>query len=453
MPFRIIRADITRVIADAIVNTANPEPTYAAGTDYAIYTAAGAEKLLAERKKIGRISPGEAAVTPAFNLHAKYIIHTVGPAWIDGDHDEIDTLASCYRNALLLARQLSCASIAFPLISTGIYGFPKDEALTVALDCIREFLDENEMDVTLVVFDKTSFALSSSLSKSIEQFIDENYVAGYRGYAYPDRRERGTQMRSEEMRRRGESLRVGRKSAKDSQERDNSKGVQKEKPRGSKKDKRKELPRDSGDYEKKQKFLNLFTTKPKHSERREAEEIEEDLSFDASYAPSEAEGYAPSEPAASAFLLSSPAPSASLPPVEASSELVSSTSSYDVAGRSLQDLMNNVGETFQQCLLRMIDERGLTDAQVYKKANIDRKLFSKIRCNEYYTPTKRTALSLAIALGLNLDETVDLLGRAGFALSPSSKTDLIVKYCIVNKIYDMFKINSILFHYDQQTFG
>lgn len=423
MPFKIIRDDITRVKADAIVNTANPEPIYAAGTDYAIYNAAGAKELLAERKRIGRIAPGEAAVTLAFRLNAKYIIHTAGPSWIDGDHGEFDTLASCYRKSLLLAQQLGCASIAFPLISTGIYSFPKDEALTIALDCIRDFLDENEMDVTLVVFDKTSFALSSSLTESIEQFIDEKYVAEYKGYAYPDRRERESQMRTEEMRRRSENARGAKKQPKGRQESNSPK---------------------SG---KKPKVRDLFTKKPKHSALLEAEEADEELCFDS------APVLSGSAPAPSAPAGPTSAPSAPAGPIPGPSAPVLSTLSHDVKGRSLQELMNNVGETFQQCLLRMIDERGLTDAQVYKKANIDRKLFSKIRCNAYYTPTKRTALSLAIALGLNLDETVDLLGRAGLALSPSSKTDLIVEYCIVNKIYDMFQINTILFHYDQQTLG
>ena len=176
MPFRIIRNDITKVRADAIVNTANPEPAYGSGTDGAIYRAAGEEKLLAERRKIGRIKTGEAAVTPAFALPAKYIIHTVGPAWLDGNHGEFEELASCYRKSLLLARQLGCESIAFPLISTGVYGFPKDRALQIALEEIEEFLSANEMDVTLVVFDKSSFDLSSSLVAEVGQYIDDHYA-------------------------------------------------------------------------------------------------------------------------------------------------------------------------------------------------------------------------------------------------------------------------------------
>ncbi|MBR3188696.1 MAG: macro domain-containing protein, partial [Lachnospiraceae bacterium] len=177
MPFSIIRNDITRVKADAIVNTANPEPCYASGTDAAIYEAAGADELLDARKKIGKITPGEAAVTSAFRLPAKYIIHTVGPAWIDGDHGEYDILRSCYRKSLLLADQLGCESIAFPLIATGIYGFPKDKALDIALTVIREHLEESDLQVTLVVFGQESFQIASGLVEQVEEYIDENYAA------------------------------------------------------------------------------------------------------------------------------------------------------------------------------------------------------------------------------------------------------------------------------------
>ncbi|MDO5455440.1 MAG: macro domain-containing protein, partial [Eubacteriales bacterium] len=176
MPFRIIRNDITRVRADAIVNTANPKPQYGGGTDAAIYKAAGAEALLAQRKKIGLITPGEAAVTCAFRLPAKYIIHTVGPAWIDGKHGEFEILRSCYRKSLLLADQLGCESIAFPLIATGVYGFPKDKALEIALSVFREHLEDSELNITLVVFGRDSYQIAAGLTQELEEYIDENYV-------------------------------------------------------------------------------------------------------------------------------------------------------------------------------------------------------------------------------------------------------------------------------------
>ena len=176
MPFKIIRDDITRVKADVIVNTANPMPVYGRGTDEAIYNAAGREELLEVRKKIGEMSPGEVAVSEAFSLPARYIIHTCGPQWIDGEHQESDILRSCYRKSLYLAEQLRCESIAFPLISTGSYGFPRSLGLEIALDEIRKFLDKEEMDVILVVYDKQSFALSKALTDRVESYIDDLYV-------------------------------------------------------------------------------------------------------------------------------------------------------------------------------------------------------------------------------------------------------------------------------------
>lgn len=178
MPFQIIRNDITKVKADAIVNTANPEPVFGRGTDSAIYQAAGAQELLKERVKIGRIERGEAKVTPAFNLNAKYIIHTVGPQWIDGKSGELDTLRNCYSNSLKLAAELGCGSVAFPLISAGTYGFPKDEALSIAMSEISAFLmkEDSDMDITLVVYDPTAFRLSKNLFMEIESFIDDEDV-------------------------------------------------------------------------------------------------------------------------------------------------------------------------------------------------------------------------------------------------------------------------------------
>lgn len=176
MPFSIVRNDITRIKADAIVNTANPLPRYASGTDYAIYKAAGEDELLSERKKIGNIEPGEVAVTPAFKLNAKYILHTVGPSWEGGESGEYDILSSCYRKSLDMAYELKCESIAFPLIATGVYGFPKDKALSIAIQAFSEFLLSHDMDIIMVVFDSKAFELSGRILTSVNSFIDENYV-------------------------------------------------------------------------------------------------------------------------------------------------------------------------------------------------------------------------------------------------------------------------------------
>ena len=360
MPFQIIRNDITRIKADAIVNTANPNPVYASGTDRAVYEAAGAENLLAERKKIGPIARGEIAVTEAFQLKAKYIIHTVGPVWIDGKSGEYDILAACYQKSLDKAYELKCKSIAFPLIATGVYGFPKDKALQIAIRIISTFLMSHEMTVTLVVFDRASFELSGKVFDDVAALIDDATVHKKRdfeyGEAYPDD-ERGM--------RRLERLR--------------------------------------------------------HRELIEQELLEqppetEDTLFDADVA------------------LQAPC---SIP-----------------AGMGLEELLDQKNETFQQCLFRMIDARGLKDSEVYTKANIDRKHFSKIRCNPDYHPKKKTAVALAIALELSMEETVELLSKAEWALSSSSKFDIIVSYFIQNKNYDIiWEINPVLFKYNQPTLG
>lgn len=396
MPFQIIRNDITKVRADAIVNTANPEPVYAGGTDAAVYFAAGEDKLLTERRKIGRISPGEAAVTPAFALHAKYIIHTVGPVWEGGDRGEYDQLASCYRKSLLLARQLGCESIAFPLISTGVYGFPRDRALDIALREISSFLEDSEMQVTLVVFDRKSFDLSARLSADVRQYIDEHYAET-----------RSTQEYSiDDLRLQN---RIGRHSRK-SRRKDSA------------------LPEEEQDS-----FLMEQWGQYRPSEyKREAASLAEQPAPPAQEEAAKTPGAVPTADQAADLPLQSSAPRPQ---------------------RSLKDVISQAGETFQECLLRMIDERGLTDVQVYKRANIDRKLFSKIRCNPGYLPRRKTVISLAVALELSMDEMADLLSKAGIALSPGNKFDLIIRYCVENRIYDTMTINSLLFDYDQPLLG
>lgn len=341
MPFQIIRNDITKVSADAIVNTANPKPVVGSGTDSAIYKAAGENKLLAARQAIGDIEPGRAVHTSAFKLKAKYIIHTVGPVWIDGKHSEKDILRSCYSESLALADKLKCKSVAFPLISSGAYGFPKDAALDVALSEIGKFLLTHDMKITLVVFDTAAFELSEKLMGEIKQFIDEQTAADLR----------------EQERFQG-NLRISARS----------------------------VP-----FEEKRRRAILQN------------------------------GRAPVFP--------------------------------DIAGKNLSETVGSAGQTFQEKLFELIDKSGMDDVTVYKKANIDRKVFSRIRSKRDYKPKKKTAVAFAIALELDLPTTIDLLARAEIAFSQSNLFDLIIAYFITHGIYDMFEINAALFQYDQPVLG
>jgi len=358
MPFQIIRNDITKVKADAIVNTANPKPRIGRGTDSAVYAAAGKEQLLVERKKIGEIAPGDAVSTEAFHLDASFIIHTVGPVWVDGSHGEREVLRSCYAKSLALAAELKCKSIAFPLIASGVYGFPKDEALNIALSEIGKFLLTHEMKVVLVVFDRKALELSEQLVDDIEQYIDDH---------------------SAHMLRRSEY--------------------------------------GNDDY-------------PSDYHRRVRERLEEEERLYGTAIMEEA----PNQE-------------------ETTDDALEMPTLQDVSGKSLDEVLGGAGETFQQRLFKLIDASGMDDVTVYKKANIDRKVFSRIRCKADYKPQKKTALAFAIALELDLPTTLDLLSRAEIAFSPSSRFDLIVTYFINNKIYDIYEINAALFKYGQPTLG
>jgi len=357
MPFNIIRNDITKVRADAIVNTANPKPVIGRGTDSAIYAAAGREQLLAARKEIGAIEPGQAVSTGAFALNAKYIIHTVGPVWIDGSHGERDILRSCYANSLALAAELKCKSIAFPVIASGIYGFPKDEALNIALAEIGKFLLTHEMRVTMVVFDRRAVELSKEIVGGIEEYIDEHAAQELRtaeyGASYLERRRR----RLEE--------------------------------------------------------LTLFDDAVVVLEEGSADE-DVMASFDS-------------------LLPDSPFP--------------------DMSGKTLDEAVRSAGKSFQERLFELIDASGMDDVMVYKKANIDRKVFSSIRCKPDYRPKKKTAVAFAIALQLDMPTMQDLLARAGIAFSPNDTFDLIIGYFVTHGIYDIYEINAALFHYGQPILG
>lgn len=317
---------------DAIVNTANPRPIIGGGTDSAVYKAAGKKLLLAERKKIGKIARGQAAITPAFNLKAKYVIHTVGPRWRGGNHGEEGILCSCYENSLRFAKENGCKSIAFPLISTGVYGFPKDLALQIVISVVSKFLIKEDMMIYLVVFGPKETRLSEKLFEKIESYIDEEYVAIKRREEYSDDFAGEVSQRS-----------------------------------------RRVVP------------------------QYKAEETK--------------------------------------------------TS----ADHSLKDLMEQSDETFQQMLLRLIVEKGMTNAEAYKKANQDKKLFSKIKNSVNYQPKKKTAMAFALALELNLDEAKDLLSRAGYAFSPSSHFDKAIQYFIETKKYNIYEIEIMLYNLGLET--
>ena len=355
MPFEIIRNDIGNMQVDAVVNTANPKPVIGSGVDTAIHKKAGQELLLA-RKKIGCIDFGNAVITPGYGLDAKYVIHTVGPVWKDGNHQEVKILASCYRKSLALAKTHGCESIAFPLIATGNYGFPKALALQIAVQEISAFLLEHEMQIYLVVFGKDAFELSEKLFKSVSSYIDEHYIQSKTIDEYGIDNVYGTLSNTRRIR-----------------------GTQQQKLR-----------------------------------------VREDV-----YAPQVLE---------SCLDLSEPMP-------------------LSVENADWGALLSNLDAGFSETLLMLIDRTGKKDSEIYKKANIDRKLFSKIRNNPDYKPSKSTALAFAFALELDIDETKDFISRAGFALSHSSKFDVIVEYFLVNKNYNVIELNEVLFAFDQPLIG
>ncbi len=348
MPLQIVRNDITQMKVDAIVNAANPSLRGGGGVDGCIHRAAG-PGLLAECIRLHGCETGEAKLTRGYGLPCKYVIHTVGPRWVDGRHGESGLLASCYRSSLALARKARCETVAFPLISSGAYGYPKDQALKIAVDTIGEFLLGNDMTVFLVVFDKAAYSISERLFADIAEYIDDRYAS-----AHADRRRR----------------------------------------------------------------------------------MEEEWNIQPG------EGAVSHEmPDVAPMVCEAPAPTA--PPRKL----------MKWAKGSLDDALKQLDESFSEMLLRKIDESGMTDAQCYKKANVDRKLFSKIRGDRLYKPSKPTAIAFAIALELSLEETKELLMKAGFALSHSNKFDIIIEFFIERGNYNIFEINEALFAFDQSLLG
>lgn len=331
MPLIIVRNDITTMRVDAIVNAANESLLGGGGVDGCIHRAAGPE-LLAECRRLGGCRTGEAKLTRGYRLPCKYIIHTVGPVWHGGDHGEQEQLVSCYRTSLALARKHHCQTVAFPLISSGVYGYPKEQALRTAMDAIGAFLLEHDMTVYLVIFDRSAYQISSRLFADIAAYIDDHYVDAH---------------------------------------------------------------------------TDFIRSRP----------CAASIPVETQMAPSPA--FSP----------------ASRPP------------------RSLDDRLKHLDAGFSETLLTRIDRSGKKDSEIYKRANVDRKLFSKIRSNPDYRPSKPTALAFAIALELDLTETRDLIARAGYALSRSSKFDVIIEYFISQRNYNIYEINEALFAFDQSLLG
>lgn len=413
--FSIIRNDITKVAADAVVTTANPEPAIGAGLEYAVYEAAGFEQLLPDRSRLGYLKTGNVAVTPAYGLPAGCLIHAVAPRWT-GSSDDIPLLCSCYRNALKAAKMVGAESIAFPLLSTGNLGFPHETALRAAQDTIRTFLQNNDMNVILVVFDKRSFEASSLHCRNIRALIDDHYEKEARENTY-------------EKTPLFDKLKHFLK--KDKKDRPGSVCSAPETQAYA-----------APQFSEGEKTIGL-TEDEVHQLQGRFEDDEKTCAFDVSAASDVQDDVFMAKAESSRPVSDFPSASYSSPAYSRPAEDT----------RALMKYISGTSETFQEKLLSLIDERGFTDSEIYKRANIDRKLFSKIRCNPRYQPKKNTALALSLALHLDLEETSDLIRRAGLAISPSSKADLIVEYCIENKIYDLIEINSLLFEFDQPLLG
>ena len=347
MPFKIVRNDITKMNTEAIVNTANDHPTVGTGCDYAVHKAAGYDELLKYREeKIGFVPEGEAFITPGFDLQAKYIIHAVRPLYKGGDHGEEAKLRSCYRKSLQIAKEHNIKSISFPLISTGSFGYLKEEGIRIAADEINAFLLKNEMQIYLVVFDTKATMLGEKIYSDLEAYIDHNYVKEKREEEYGDAYF-GSAIPS---------------------------------------------------------WKDVILRKPAKSK---SEMSVQQTSVDSAYDSREA-------------------------------------SCFDFGEQhesKLEERMKHISDTFSQYLMYLIQSKNMDNVEVYKRAIVDKKIFFKIKNNADYHPQKLTALCLCVGAKLNQDESKDLLARAGYALSPCDKTDIIFSYFIENEIYDMIELD------------
>ena len=362
MPFKIVRNDITKMKTDAIVNTANEQLAVGPGCDRAVYEAAGYDELLSYRKEhIGPVEQGEVFLTPGFHLPAKYIIHAVSPLYVDGSRREEELLRSCYRKSLTLAAEMGLRSVAFPLISTGSFGYPKEEGMRIAVDEIHAFLLKSNMLVCLVVFDEKATRMGRNLYPDLEAYIDRNYVE------QKNEEEYGVSWHADILA--------------EAEPRENA------------------AARKPGRHG----FLQSVSRKGKETARYD--KFEEKV------------------------------------PLQAPAPLVDEDSAIEEMERKLAERMEHMADTFPQYLLYLISEKGMENSEVYKRAIVDKKVFSKIKKNPNYHPQKLTALCLCIGAKLNLDESKDLLARAGYALSPCDKTDIIFSYFIENEIYDMIELD------------
>lgn len=423
MPFKIIRNDITKTKADAIVNTANPRPVIGGGTDTAIYNAAGRTELLKERKRIGVIERGEAVATPAFRLPARYIIHTVGPVWRGGEKGEEKLLEACYANSLNLAWDLGCESIAFPMISTGIYGFPKDLALQIILSVVSGFLADHDMMIYLVVFEKRAVRLSERLFEKIESRIDDRYVEEKLREEYKADYSNLSGNLPRPSAGRLESFRSGRAKSSKSEYKDSMR-----RPASSYSLRDDDYPPEP--YAGVSEYPDSDTSYGESSDLDMSYSDASETFVSYKYAPDSYDSYSDD------------------PDLDVSYKY---TSVSKPAKRTLEDVMKQSDETFSQMLLRLIREKGFTNAQVYKKANQDKKLFSKIKKNINYQPSKKTAMAFALGLELNYDEAKDLLARAGYAFSPSSNFDKAIRFFIETKEYNIYEIEIILYDLGLET--
>ena len=374
MPLQIIREDLTRVQCDAVVNPTN-ERLHGTGYLEGKLREAAGERLGQAMARIGCCEPGGAVLTRGFDLPARFVIHTVGPIWVDGTCGEAETLARCYRACLALAKRHRFSSVALPIIAAGRSGFPKAQALEIAVSEIRAFLETNEMDIRLVVYNRDCYEISRSRYASVRAFIDQHYVDTHSVHeaSFPNAAN---------------------------------------------------LP-DASEWES----YSMFSASMPDDAAMERDE----------------------------------APAASAPRPQAKPQATYGAARPEKAksGRASRPKISGLfsgpdralDESFSEMLLRKIDERGMTDAQCYKKANVDRKLFSKIRKDPQYRPSKPTAIAFAIALELNLEETRELLMKAGFALSHSQRFDVIIEYFLRERNYDVYEINEVLFEFDQPLLG